>query len=281
MPTDDERDLVKVSVLAEMSGVPPATIKHYVREGLLPEPVRTSRNMAYYSPSLVGRIKQIKELQRTRFLPLKVIKQVLDESKLEPPDETAAATVARVVARVIEHAAPGDERTRAQLLESGSIAEQLDLLRGLGLVRPVAARAEETYAGDDLELLRVLGAARKAGITERMLPMDILAQYARALGKLVDLELELFREGVIPHASAAELPTLTEAATTLSERLVILMRRKMLVPMMRDMAEGERQKKLAAAEGSSRGSERPPAPAEERAGERARNGKSGPRSSSR
>jgi DNA-binding transcriptional MerR regulator len=255
MPSDDEQELVKVSVLAEMSGVPAATIKHYVREGLLPDPVRTSKNMAYYSPSLVGRIKQIKELQRTRFLPLKVIKQVLDESELEQPHETVAATIARV----IEQTAPADERTRAQLLESGLIAGQLDLLRKLGLVSPVPGRAHETYAGDDLELLRVLGAARKAGITEKMLPMDILAQYASALGKLVQLELALFRDGVVPHTSAADLPTLTEAATTLSERLVMLMRRKMLVPMMRTMAEEERQKKLAEAEATARASERPPA----------------------
>ena len=43
--------LLKMSELAEASGVSAGTIKHYLREGLLPEPVRTSRNMAYYPPS--------------------------------------------------------------------------------------------------------------------------------------------------------------------------------------------------------------------------------------
>ena len=38
--------LLKMSELAEQSGVSAGTIKHYLREGLLPEPVRTSRNMA-------------------------------------------------------------------------------------------------------------------------------------------------------------------------------------------------------------------------------------------
>ena len=26
----------------------PGTVRHYLREGLLPKPVKTSRNMAYY-----------------------------------------------------------------------------------------------------------------------------------------------------------------------------------------------------------------------------------------
>ena len=64
---------VKMSVLAKLSGVPASTIKHYIREGLLPDSaVRTSRNMAWYDESLVDSIKVIRELQRERYLPLKV-----------------------------------------------------------------------------------------------------------------------------------------------------------------------------------------------------------------
>ncbi|MCZ7680872.1 MAG: MerR family transcriptional regulator [Sandaracinaceae bacterium] len=229
---------MKVSVLAEMSGVPAATIKHYVREGLLPEPTRTSRNMAYYDPALVERIQRIKEMQRTRFLPLKVIKQVLDESELENQDETVAATIARVIEQT---STERDERTRAQLLASGVVESQLEMLRRLGVVRPLEGRDEETYVGDDVELLRVLGAARKAGLAEAMLPVEILGDYARALSRLVEIELRLFREGVVPNATPEQLPALTEAATMLSERLVVLMRRKMLVPTMRQLSESSRR----------------------------------------
>lgn len=232
----DLDDLVKVSVLAKLSGVPAATIKHYVREGLLPEPVRTSRNMAYYDPSLVERIQKIKELQRTRFLPLKVIKSVLDESELDNQDETMAATIARVLEQT-----EGEERTREELLALGVVPSQLEMLTTLGVVRPLADRDEETYRGDDVEILRVLGAARKAGLTEGMLPVEILGDYARALSRLVEIELSLFRQGVLPAVEPERLPALTEAAVTLSERLVVLMRRKMLVPTLRAMAERARE----------------------------------------
>jgi DNA-binding transcriptional MerR regulator len=72
---------LRMSELAEASGVSTGTIKHYLREGLLPEPVRTSRNMAYYPPDFVERIRLIKRLQEERFLPLRLIKGVLEDAE--------------------------------------------------------------------------------------------------------------------------------------------------------------------------------------------------------
>ena len=78
--------LLKISELAEQAEVPVATVRHYLREGLLPEPVKTSRNMAYYPPEFVERIRLIKQLQEERFMPLKLIKSVLEED----PDRARA-----------------------------------------------------------------------------------------------------------------------------------------------------------------------------------------------
>jgi len=77
-----EEALLKMSELAERSGVSSGTIKHYLREGLLggrEQIVRTSRNMAYYPENFVDRIRLIKRLQEERFLPLRLIKDVLDD----------------------------------------------------------------------------------------------------------------------------------------------------------------------------------------------------------
>jgi len=71
------KELLKISELAERAEVPVATVRHYLREGLLPEPVKTSRNMAYYPPEFVDRIRAIKRLQEERFMPLRVIKDTL------------------------------------------------------------------------------------------------------------------------------------------------------------------------------------------------------------
>ena len=59
-------------------------MRHYLREGLLPEPVKTSRNMAYYPPEFVDRIRLIKQLQEERFMPLRVIRDLLDSRTATP-----------------------------------------------------------------------------------------------------------------------------------------------------------------------------------------------------
>ncbi len=85
-----DNGLLRMRELAEASGVPAPTIKHYLREGLLPEPVKTSRNMAYYPPEFGDRIKLIKRLQEEKFLPLKAIKDVLEQRERS---RTSAAEV--------------------------------------------------------------------------------------------------------------------------------------------------------------------------------------------
>lgn len=236
-----EDELVKMSTLARRSGVPAATIKHYLREGLLPQPgVRTSKNMALYDARLVSRVKAIKELQRTKFLPLKVIKGVLDGIGPDTDAETAEA-----IQRALDEMSPMEARTRKQLLASGVPAEELDFFRAIGLLTPEGphgplgdAQVEpenEVYVGDDLQLLRILGEARKAGITPSMLPASILEPYARAIRELVRTELRLYREGVIPLAGG-DLQALTTVATRLSEQLVVVLRRKLIVPTLRQLA---------------------------------------------
>jgi DNA-binding transcriptional MerR regulator len=225
-------ELVKMSALARRSGVPAATIKHYLREGLLPAAAnKSSKNMALYDVRVVERIRTIKELQRTKFLPLKVIKGVLDGIKPDTDEQTATA-----IRRVLEDSAPMEARTRKQLLDAGVPATELDFLKGLGLLEPETIGAEEVFVGDDLQLLRVLGESRKAGITVEMLPPSILEPYARAIRELVRTELRLFREGVIPRAEG-NVKQLAEAATKLSEQLVVVLRRKMILPTLRQLAD--------------------------------------------
>lgn len=250
MPETTEPELVKMSTLARRSGVPAATIKHYLREGLLPQPdVRTSKNMALYDARLVARVKAIKELQRTKFLPLKVIKGVLDGIQPDTDGETAKA-----IQQVLDEASPMEARTRKQLLGAGVPQEELDFFRAIGLLTPegpdgllgtATVDAEhEVYLGDDLQLLRILGDARKAGITPQMLPPSILEPYARAIRELVRTELRMFREGVIPLAGG-NLKGLVETATKLSEQLVVVLRRKLIVPTLQQLAIAAQEARAA------------------------------------
>ena len=48
---DQDEEMLRMGELAEASGVSAATIKHYLREGLLPEPVKTSATWPTTRPS--------------------------------------------------------------------------------------------------------------------------------------------------------------------------------------------------------------------------------------
>lgn len=70
-------NLMKVSQVSRATGVSTSAINYYVRIGLLPPPVKTHRNMAYYDPSYVQMINYIRRLQVQKHLPLEKIKEIM------------------------------------------------------------------------------------------------------------------------------------------------------------------------------------------------------------
>ncbi|HEY7629609.1 MAG TPA: MerR family transcriptional regulator, partial [Thermoleophilaceae bacterium] len=145
-----------MSELAEASGVSAGTIKHYLREGLLPEPVKTSRNMAYYPADFVDRIRLIKQLQEERFMPLKVIKGMLDE------DPDRAKALVELEDRILERALAGEEKRT-------SVAE---VKRRYEMPQEVLARLEELgvlspnsrgYSPSDVRVVEAISRFRAGG----------------------------------------------------------------------------------------------------------------------
>ena len=157
------KELLKISELAERSGVPVATVRHYLREGLLPEPVKTSRNMAYYPPEFVDRIRVIKQLQEERFMPLRLIRDLLEREDSDP--ERLRAMI-ELEDRILERAlggerqrVPADEvRERYELPKEvlGRLAE-LDVIgSGRGGYSPSDVRIVEAGVGPLNDLIAAL-----------------------------------------------------------------------------------------------------------------------------
>jgi DNA-binding transcriptional MerR regulator len=173
-----ERPGLKMSELADASGVSAGTIKHYLREGLLGDRddiVRTSRNMAWYPPEYVERIRLIKRLQEERFLPLRLIKDVLAERPPRTP------------------------RSKVDL--PGGV---LDRLAEIGVLTP----DEDGYDPDDVAVIRAIVRFRAGGYDEALgfTVYDTL-RYREALGPLVEREVQLLVErlGEIEPERAVEI----------------------------------------------------------------------------
>jgi len=187
--TNDE--LLKISELAERADVPVATVRHYLREGLLPEPVKTSRNMAYYPPEFAERIRLIKRLQEQRFMPLRVIRDLLeaqggDFERLRALADTGDALVARALG-------PEAERTsKADVLRRFEIPERaLERLTEVGVLSP----NEDGYTATDVRIVEAIARFREAGWNETTgFGARDVARLMKGLEPVIEDEIELLIE---------------------------------------------------------------------------------------
>jgi DNA-binding transcriptional MerR regulator len=74
---DAKPEGLRMRELSAATGIPKSAILHYVAQGLLPEPVRTGPNMAYYDPACIERCEFIRAMQEKYAFPLSKIKMLL------------------------------------------------------------------------------------------------------------------------------------------------------------------------------------------------------------
>jgi DNA-binding transcriptional MerR regulator len=230
--TETDVELLKIGELAEASGVPVPTIKHYLREGLLPEPVKTSRNMAYYPPEFVDRIRLIKRLQEQRFLPLKAIKTILDE------DPERAEALLELEDRILDRALVGERaRTPAGEVREryGVPKEVLDRLAELEVLTPNS----RGYSPSDVTIIEAISRFRAGGYDEQIgfTVYDTL-RYKTALEALVREEIDIVMNrlaGEVPPGRVVEM--LETGAEPLRDLIAALHTKLMVAELERKRAE--------------------------------------------
>ena len=207
MSTVERNGMLKMAELAEASGVSAGTIKHYLREGLLPEPVKTSRNMAWYPPEFVERIQLIKELQERRFMPLKAIKGLL-----ELEGEATRISAAELKRRY------------------GVPQEVLDRLAELEVITPNS----RGYGVSDVRIVEAISRFRAGGYDERIgfTVYDTL-RYKRAMEELVKEEVEVIRDRLGGEVDADRAAQLIEKGAEPLRDLISAMHTKALVAELR------------------------------------------------
>ncbi|UGS38131.1 MerR family transcriptional regulator [Capillimicrobium parvum] len=229
--------LLKMSELAERSGVSAGTIKHYLREGLLgggDDVVRTSRNMAYYPPEFVDRIRLIKRLQEERFMPLKVIAHVMGDDP-----ERMAALVAledRILERAVS-AREGDRISRADATRSYDLPDAvLDRLQEIGVLSPTS----RGYDGDDVAIIEAISRFRAGGYDEALgfTVYDTL-RYQEALEPLVREEVRILLERLAGEVSVERAADIIASGAEPLRELIGAMHSKLLLAELRRQ-HGER-----------------------------------------
>ena len=221
-PTPDTRHL-KMSELSEASGVSAGTIKHYLREGLLPEPVKTSRNMAYYPADFVDRIRLIKQLQEERFMPLKVIKGMLDD------DPDRAKALVELEDRILERALAGEEKrvSAAEVKRRYEMPQEvLTRLEELGILSPNS----RGYSSSDVRVVEAISRFRAGGYDEQIgfTVYDTL-RYKAALEELVRQEVDVVMDRLAGEVPPERVVEMLEAGAQPLKDLIAALHTKLMV----------------------------------------------------
>jgi DNA-binding transcriptional MerR regulator len=222
-PETKNEEMLRMGELAEASGVSAATIKHYLREGLLPEPVKTSRNMAYYPAEFAERIRLIKQLQEERYMPLRVIKDLLEE------DPARAKALIELGDRMLERVLEGEsERVSAAEVRHRYGVPQ-DALERLAELE-VLTRDKKGYSPSDVRIIEAISRFRAGGYDERIgfTVYDTL-RYKKAMAELVSEEVDVLMERLAGEMDGDQAMRLIEAGAQPLNDLLSAMHTKALV----------------------------------------------------
>lgn len=188
-------------VLAELDDEFPditVTKLRYLEDEGLVKPDRTPAGYRKYSYRDVERLRFILACQRDRFLPLKVIRQILDDhdNGTIPDVDATAVRVPRVETGddgmpTPEAFAPRTSTvrlSRAELIESAGIDEDLlEQIEAFGLIR---RRPQQTYYDSSaLSVVAILGEFAALGLGPRHL---------RAIKNAAEREVALFEQVLAP-----------------------------------------------------------------------------------
>lgn len=165
---------MRISELVERTGVPLATVKFYLREGMLPPGTAVTATRSEYGDEHVRRLRLIRALSDVAGLPLQRVKDVL--ALIDGPGGTLYNTLGRAVAAlppyVPDDGASDYPHARAALEAIGQVYDPR-----------FAAVAQ---------LDRALAAVEAAGIP---LTDDRLAVYAEHLRAMAEYDLDRMPDG--------------------------------------------------------------------------------------
>jgi DNA-binding transcriptional MerR regulator len=231
--------MLRISELAQRSGVSAGTVKHYLREGLLGDEggvVRTSRNMAYYPPDFVDRVRLIKRLPEQRFMPLAVIRELLAR------DPQRAARMLELEDRILERAIALRERDRvprAQVMAELDVpANVLDRLEEIGVLTPHS----HGYDADDMAIIQAISRFRAGGYEQALgfTVYDTL-RYREALEPLVAEEVAVLLERLAGKVDVERAVAIIASGAEPLRELIGAMHSKLLLAALqraRHLSEG-------------------------------------------
>lgn len=218
---------MKMQDLERATGVGRETIRFYIREGLLPQPERPGRNVAWYDESFVARVNLIKELQQKRFLPLQVIKAIVGNDAEPPRDEVKALLeLDGKLFPAVEGVPMPSERLSEVAKRTGLKAAEIRQLAESGLVEIETRDGHQWLDDIAIRIVELWAKLRQAGFADDLgfgpHNMRLYVDFVRWLARE---ELRNFSHGVAGRVDTETSASMAEAGISLVNQIIGLFRK--------------------------------------------------------
>ncbi len=226
---------MRMRELEKASGVGRETIRYYIREGLLPEPDRASRNSAFYSDEHVSRLRAIKRLQEERFLPLAVIRALLDADR-------ATDWLAPDAFPMLDTLLAARLGTRPERVSVASVIERLGIdeaaIAENVATGMIAATPDGSMTAGDAEILATIGQLAEIGFSDELgFTAERMRFYLDFIEWVTAQEMRLFFELTAGQVGEARALDMAERGVSVINELLSQLRTRTL---LRKLAERRR-----------------------------------------
>ncbi|NJN52774.1 MAG: MerR family transcriptional regulator [Gammaproteobacteria bacterium] len=232
---------MKMKELESRTGFGREAIRFYLREGMLPEPHRPKRNVAHYDEDHVRRLLAIKKLKEERFLPLSVIKSLLETNAYQSllASQPLAGLEHLLPAIVNGVTAGGDRRVKDVEASSGVSTEEIHALQERGVLQVRGAGGAAWLDFRDAAIVENWGKFRRAGFsTERGYSVERLVEYAEFAQWLAAGEVKQFIAAFGADTDAQSAAEIGARGIELVNELLTLLHTRALI---REVTEGTKR----------------------------------------
>lgn len=225
-----KKKLLKMQELSRATGVSGGTIRYYVQKGILPKPLKTHRNMAYYDESYIERIRAIKELQKKRFLPLNVIKMIVG-SKGPSINSEQRQLLREMEKPLFADSLMGNDAHPVSREELAALAglepDQLNALEAMGMIE---ADQEGRFDQECVQIVEILAEIRDIGLNEELdFQMEHLQIHLDLMEFLARKEIEIFTKRIVRKGmSPRQIHGLAQDAINALNKILPILHRRMV-----------------------------------------------------
>lgn len=171
--------------LEKISGFNRTTINFYIKEGLLPTPKKSAKNMSYYDGRFVRRLKEIKILKDDGHFSLKDIKKFFDEQNAD--QSAMQMRYVKCLNSMLHYGKEDNPVTMEQLKKETGISESaLKLLIDMKLIT-ASGNDKNTFPAYTMTICSLAQYFISLGI-----PIKIANSVVEKLNEIVNIECEAF-----------------------------------------------------------------------------------------